>query len=730
MESARFMLATLAIFLTAFSTHGKETGPPDGVPQAQDVNPDPHVFETTIVAESVAVDLGNGVTANAYTYNGTVPGPEIRVAIGDRVIVHFRNMLPEASSIHWHGVEVNNASDGTAVTQAGVETGGTYTYDFIAPRSGIFWYHPHFRPTNPEFKGQYGAFIVTDENERKLIKDNVLPPKRNTRTLMLGDTTVCKAPGANDVIAFAADPTVPWSGGADFPGSNPGDPSPMELCENPRDNEGNFTGTGPLNAGDIPNVQPPEDCGAPGAPTCRLGMGQIVLVNGKVPAARAGSPDAPGELAADAEVWKVEPGQGIRLQPISGTVFRYFRLRLTDTAGNHIPLFRVGGEGGLLDQVRTEGGIQGTLDTKYDAGEILLSPADRADLVFVVPPEAQKGDVLTLWTRDYSHTGNGFALTPTVPVLHFEVGKKRRGHGRHGGGHHDGDSDSGHDADTGHYTATAGSGWGDRGSGHDHGDSDSHGGHHQHPPFSIDETVLLLADPMIGMPAEELDGLPVDELLDPSMLATPRPGSADELISFTTLTVDGELRPSIDGIVGHFDAGAPDFTAIPHVDSSRFARVGDLLELTIANTTVAHHPFHLHGFSFQPVRMEDLTGLVLNTYTYNEFLDNVDIPPQHRLVFRVRLEDRPLMDAVTPGGALGRWVFHCHIFFHAGLGMISELVVLPEDTTTMAAGESSAAAGEGDIGTSGVSPWLLLAAVPLLLGSLLGRRRNRRQTLP
>ncbi len=707
MEAKRCYRTTLSCLLLSAFVHAAGSSASDAVTQAQDLNPDPQVFETNIVAEEVSVDLGNGVTANAYTYNGTVPGPDIRVAVGDRVIVHFTNLLPEASSIHWHGVEVNNPSDGTAVTQAGVGTGETFTYDFIVPRAGIFWYHPHFRPTNPEFKGQYGAFIVTDDNEHALVDKHVLPGTRSTRTLVLGDTTVCKAPGANDAIAFAPDPALPWAGGASFPGSNPADPSPTELCENPRDNEGNFTGTGALNEADIPNVQPPEDCGAPGAPPCRVGMGQLVLVNGKVPAARAGSPDAPGELAVGARTWRVQPAQGIRLQPINGSVFRYFRLRLTDASGNLVTLFRVGGEGGLLDQVRTEGGIQGTLDTKFDAGEILLGPADRADLVFVVPEDAQIGDVLTLWTRDYSHTGNGFARIPTVPVMHFEVGKARR-HGDDDG-HDDGDDD--------HHGRAAASEPDDGDDSEHDGDADDDDHGDQRRPFTIDDTVLLLADPMIDDPVEELEGLPIDELLDPSLLATPLPGSAEELISFT---VNGDTRPSIDNIQGHFDAGAPDFTAIPHVDSSRFARLGDLLELTIANTTLAHHPFHLHGFSIQPLRMEDLAGAPVNTYTYNEFLDNIDIPPMHRLVFRVRLEDRPMMDAVTPGGALGRWVFHCHIFFHAGLGMISELVVLPADTMTLStSAPPNAAAGTG---SSVLSPWLLLGG-GLLLVPLMRRRR-------
>ena len=112
----------------------------------------------------------------------------------------------------------------------------------------------------------------------------------------------------------------------------------------------------------------------------------------------------------------------------------------------------------------------------------------------------------------------------------------------------------------------------------------------------------------------------------------------------------------------------------------------------IKNETGAHHPFHLHGFSFQPIAMYDFPGFpnpppdagdpgtMIYEYDYNEFVDTVIIPADHTVKLRVRLDDRRRTLGPWkgwPGGAIGRWLFHCHIFFHAHLGMISELVVLP-----------------------------------------------------
>src|ERR1700693_3547162 len=80
----------------------------------------------------------------AWTFNGTVPGPELRVKTGDRVMVTLVNHLPDATSIHWHGIIVPNAMDGVAgITQDGVKPGATFTYEFVANEAGTYWYHSH-----------------------------------------------------------------------------------------------------------------------------------------------------------------------------------------------------------------------------------------------------------------------------------------------------------------------------------------------------------------------------------------------------------------------------------------------------------------------------------------------------------------------------------------------------------------------------------------------------------
>ena len=133
----------LLLLLSHASVHATSGGDPYSAPSVVDTNLDPNIVETTIVADETPVDIGNGVTANAETYNGTIPGPTFHLKVGDQVIVHFENHLATKTAIHWHGVELSNGMDGTPFTQNMVQPGGTFLYKFKVTRPGMFWYHPH-----------------------------------------------------------------------------------------------------------------------------------------------------------------------------------------------------------------------------------------------------------------------------------------------------------------------------------------------------------------------------------------------------------------------------------------------------------------------------------------------------------------------------------------------------------------------------------------------------------
>src|SRR5215204_3746905 len=124
-------------------------------------NSEPGVKEFHLTAKEVEVELQPGTKVKAWTYNGTMPGPEIRVTEGDLVRVILKNELPTGTTIHWHGVDVPNDMDGPAgLSQAPVEPGESFTYEFIATPGGTRWYHTHTDVSTQILLGLYGAFIV------------------------------------------------------------------------------------------------------------------------------------------------------------------------------------------------------------------------------------------------------------------------------------------------------------------------------------------------------------------------------------------------------------------------------------------------------------------------------------------------------------------------------------------------------------------------------------------
>lgn len=113
-------------------------------------------------------------TVDAWTYNGTMPGPQIRVTEGDKVRVNIKNELPESTAIHFHGVMVPNAMDGVPfITQPPIKPGASFTYEFVAKNPGSHMYHSHHNSTKQVGKGQLGAFIIEPKQPSEAEKADV-----------------------------------------------------------------------------------------------------------------------------------------------------------------------------------------------------------------------------------------------------------------------------------------------------------------------------------------------------------------------------------------------------------------------------------------------------------------------------------------------------------------------------------------------------------------------------
>jgi FtsP/CotA-like multicopper oxidase with cupredoxin domain len=120
-----------------------------------------HVAEFTLTAKYAHLPFFTKGQEDAWTFNGTAPGPTLRVRQGDLVVVHLLNRLSVGVTIHWHGVAVPNSADGVAgVTQDAVKPGMSYTYRFVAKDPGTYWYHSHQESFEQTGHGLYGMLIV------------------------------------------------------------------------------------------------------------------------------------------------------------------------------------------------------------------------------------------------------------------------------------------------------------------------------------------------------------------------------------------------------------------------------------------------------------------------------------------------------------------------------------------------------------------------------------------
>jgi len=130
------------------------------------------VFDLT--ASVVQWEVSPGQRVEAWTFNGQVPGPQIRVREGDRVRVILTNKLPESTSIHFHGLELPNAQDGVPfLTQPPIKPGATYAYEFVVPNAGSNMYHSHHNSAKQVGLGMLGAFVVEPRRPQRVERADV-----------------------------------------------------------------------------------------------------------------------------------------------------------------------------------------------------------------------------------------------------------------------------------------------------------------------------------------------------------------------------------------------------------------------------------------------------------------------------------------------------------------------------------------------------------------------------
>jgi FtsP/CotA-like multicopper oxidase with cupredoxin domain len=375
-----------------------------------------------------------------------------------------------------------------------------------------------------------------------------------------------------------------------------------------------------------------------------------------------------------------------------------------------LTLYRVGGQNGLLDHVRVEGqnelaagetprhlnpcgGPDPCFDTVIRRGEDFIGISERTEFVVVTKDRQgqylEAGESMYIWAIDYPHgiftpkfdntIGDGDANNRDImprKLVRIKIVPDILGL----------------------------------------------------PNYDIAEDDPLMAHPWVNRPTEDIKSAVLDQLspvpvgLDP-FLGVPFEGLEHGVLMLGNEVNDGSRFPAINAVKGDYLGFQVAGDQVPTQGATRYARTEDVIEFVYANNTGnAHHPFHMHGFSFQPIAIHrfdevdsdndeipdtvSLTDLV-HTFDHNEFVDVEVMQPGHALVYRMKMNDRYKIPDETKytwsqllstfpydyqgnwggsgdlvgttsaeaGGAHGRWLFHCHILHHARLGMISDLCI-------------------------------------------------------
>jgi FtsP/CotA-like multicopper oxidase with cupredoxin domain len=151
-------------------------------------------FELEIIP--VKKPIGDA-TVRMLAYNGSVPGPTLKVPQGSTITVHVTNHGDLDATVHWHGLRLENRYDGTHDTQAPIPVGETFSYQVHVPDPGAYWYHPHIREDYGQELGLYGNILVTPS------EPDYWPPANRELLLTLDDILI----EDGDIAAFGEETT-------------------------------------------------------------------------------------------------------------------------------------------------------------------------------------------------------------------------------------------------------------------------------------------------------------------------------------------------------------------------------------------------------------------------------------------------------------------------------------------------------------------------------------------
>lgn len=165
---------SLSLALAATSALAAQSFDP---PVAVDVNPDPNIVEIELSAVVTTWQFTPGVNTTVWAYSddapggvgASIPGPTIKANMGDTLIVNFTNNLPDATTIHWHGIENIATMDGAHISQLWVQPGEKFRYEFPLLKDGLYWFHPHTETYKQVEMGLHACLLVKDQAKEDVV---------------------------------------------------------------------------------------------------------------------------------------------------------------------------------------------------------------------------------------------------------------------------------------------------------------------------------------------------------------------------------------------------------------------------------------------------------------------------------------------------------------------------------------------------------------------------------
>ena len=205
--------------------HEDHSHPIGGLPTATEGLPDARETELVELVDGDEFELEivpvkkriGDATVRMLAYNGSVPGPTLKVPQGGTITVHVANRGDLDATVHWHGLRLENRYDGTHDTQAPIPVGERFTYEVHVPDAGAYWYHPHIREDYGQELGLYGNILVTpteadywpaSNREVLLTLDDVLIEEGRIAAFSASETTHVAMGRFGNVMLVSGEPDL------------------------------------------------------------------------------------------------------------------------------------------------------------------------------------------------------------------------------------------------------------------------------------------------------------------------------------------------------------------------------------------------------------------------------------------------------------------------------------------------------------------------------------------